>query len=453
MLLFVLASFACGAAASLEWLIAARALQAAGGGALLPIALALAGDLPDDRRRNVALGLVAALAEAGGVLGPLYGALFVEWLDWRWVFYLTLPLGLAILSLVLRFSDPTLPRDDHPDETATARSGGDGPVTERQPRPGDASAAIEGSTEAPPDDRPAVGRAAGAFDLRGALLLAAGLAALTIALSRQGAPEGPTWPTGGLLLAAAALLAAFVAVERRAEAPLIDLDLFRPPPFAGAQATSLLVGAALIVAMVDVPLWSATVLGRSATEGGLLLLRLTLPIPLGAALGGLGTRWRGPRAVAIVGLLAGAASFALVAGWPADVPDLRMTRDLALGGLGFGLLLAPLAAAAIGWAGPSRAGVAASLVVLTRMLGMMIGLSALTSYGLGRFNALVRGLPLPLPRPAETAEALARRQADYLQAVQAATVAVFHDLFLAAALLCLLALLPALLLRRPAARR
>jgi hypothetical protein len=308
-------------------------------------------------------------------------------------------------------------------------------------------------TEDPDDAAPTLSATPGRFDLPGALLLAAGLAALTLGLSRESAPDRPTWLTAALLLAAAVLLAAFVAAERRATVPLIDLALFRALPFAAAQATSLLVGAALIVAMVDLPLWSATVLGRSATDGGLLLLRLTLPIPLGAVLGGLGTRWRGPRAVALVGLLACAASFALVAGWPADVPDRRMTRDLALGGLGFGLLLAPLAAAAIGWAGPARGGVAASLVVLTRMIGMMVGLSALTSYGLGRFNALVRDLPLPLPRAGEAAEALARRQADYAQTVQSATVTVFHELFLAAALVCLLALLPALLLRLPPARR
>jgi len=487
MVLFVLASVACGAAASLEWLIAARALQAAGGGALLPIALALAGDLPDDGRRNVALGLVAALAEAGGVLGPLYGALFVEWLDWRWVFYLNLPLGLAILALVLRFtSSDSSPdageRTTPPSPVFTLRPTGDGipgavgssgidavqkeyaggspsgddtRVKEtRPPASGDAHGV---EAQDPNNDTLAEqndGREARvSFDLPGALLLAAGLAALTLALSREGAPDRPAWLTGALLLAAAVLLAVFVAVERRAMAPLIDLELFRPPPFAAAQATSLLVGAALIVAMVDLPLWSATVLGRSAAEGGLLLLRLTLPIPLGAVLGGLGTRWCGPRAVAVVGLLAVPASFALAAGWPADVPDGRMARDLALGGLGFGLLLAPLAATAIGWAGSARAGVAASLVVLTRMIGMMVGLSALTSYGLGRFNALVRELPLPLPRPAETAEALARRQADYAQAVQSATVTVFHELFLAAALVCLLALVPALLLRLPHARR
>src|SRR5688572_20286546 len=137
LLVFVVASIGCGLAPTLEWLIAARTVQAAGGGALLPIALALAGDLPEAGRRSVALGLVAGLAEAGGVLGPLYGALIVQWLDWRWVFYLNLPLGLLILAGLGR------------SRAAAPAAGGS------------------------------------AFDVRGAVLLTATLSALTLALSRE----------------------------------------------------------------------------------------------------------------------------------------------------------------------------------------------------------------------------------------------------------------------------
>jgi predicted cobalt transporter CbtA len=126
-----------------------------------------------------------------------------------------------------------------------------------------------------------------------------------------------------------------------------------------------------------------------------------------------------------------------------------MALDLSLGGFGFGLLLAPLTVTAIVWAGPARAGVAAALVTLMRMVGMMIGLSALTSYGLGRFDIMVRDLALPLPMPGETAEALAQRQAEFSARVLEATVAVYHEVFTAAAILCLLALVPALLLRSP----
>ena len=429
LLLFVAASLACGAAPSLEWLIAARALQAAGGGALLPIALALAGDLPDPSRRNVALGLVAALAEAGGVLGPLYGALVVQWLDWRWVFYLNLPLGLAILAGLVApaaFQGRATERAHGPSLVANAVA----PTT----APPSASA----EPAAQPADQPA-------FDLPGALLLAIALATLTLALSRE-----LSTATRPLLLAVALTSTlAFILAERRAASPLIDLSLFRTVPFAASMATGILMGAALIVAMVDVPLWAATVLGRDAAAGGLLLLRLTLPIPVGAVLGGLGTRHLGARLTTAAGLLACAAAFALMTAWPADVADAIMTRDLALAGLGFGLLLAPLAAVAIGWAGPARGGVAAALVVVSRMVGMTLGLSALTAHGLGRFEGLLRDLPLPLGLPGEAAAALARRQADYAQAVQAATLTTFHELFLAAALLCLLALVPAMLLRMP----
>jgi EmrB/QacA subfamily drug resistance transporter len=403
MTVFVAGSMLCGMATGLEWLIAARALQAVGGGALLPIALALAGDLADEGRRNVALGVVAALAEAGGVLGPLYGALFVASADWRWVFYVNAPLGIGIAALLLA------------------------PGGVRSPR--------------------AVSRTGERFDWLGAALLAVGLGSLTLGLAREAAAWRPV-----LLASAVVVGIGFVLVERRAGTPLVELTLFRWAPFSASMATSLLVGAALIVALVDVPLWAATVLGRDATGGGLLLLRLTLPIPVGAVLGGLGTRWIGPRTVSLGGLAACAGGFLLMARWPAGVADATMTRDLALAGLGFGLLLAPLAAVAIEWAGPKSGGVAAALVVVTRMLGMTVGLSALTSYGLGRFEDLVRGLPLPLGRPGEAAAALAQRQAEYAEAVQAATVATFHDLFLAAAIVCALAAVPALWLR-PSRRR
>jgi hypothetical protein len=126
-----------------------------------------------------------------------------------------------------------------------------------------------------------------------------------------------------------------------------------------------------------------------------------------------------------------------------------MTRDLAAGGVGFGLLLAPVATTAINWAGLERGGIAAALATLMRMIGMMVGLSALTSYGLDRFAWLVRDLALPLPAPGETAAAVAQKQAEYAARVLQATTTVYHELFFAAAGLCLVALVPAALLRFP----
>ncbi|MBI3977879.1 MAG: MFS transporter [Chloroflexi bacterium] len=408
LMLFVVASVACGAARSLEWLIVARMVQAIGGGALLPVALAVSDDRAGPGRRSVALGMVGAVAEAGGVLGPLYGAAFLQWGSWRWVFYLNVPIGLAIAAFAL-WSD---------------------------------------------DEQPV--RPAGALDVSGGVLLGAALGLVTFGLSQEQTAERSPLAAGALVLAGVGLLAAFVAAERAAQsrgaAPLIDLGLFRRPPFAAANLVHVLVGMGLIVAMVDLPLWSATVLQRPPTEGGLLLLRLTMLIPVGAVVGGWGTRLLGARFVTVAGLLACAASFLLLSRWPATAHDGSMTWDLALGGLGFGLLLAPITTTAIAWAGPGRGAVAASLVTLMRMVGMTVGLSALTSYGLGRFNGLVRDLPLPLPLPGEAAEALALRQSEYTQEILGATVTVFHEIFLAAAVLSLAAIIPALLLRLPRQR-
>jgi MFS family permease len=398
MILFAAASVACGAAQSLEWLIAARMVQAVGGGAALPIALALAAE--GRGRVAIALGIVGAVAEAGSVLGPLYGAALVQWVSWRWVFYLNLPITIAIIVLVLRLQR----------------------------------------------DTPAAG---GSVDLRGGILLGAALGALAVGFSTEGVFEAPSAQAILLLLGGLALLALFIASQRQTRDPLIDLKLFRHSPFVAANATNFLVGAVLIVALVNLPLWSATVLQRTAAEGGLLLLRLTLFIPVGAVMGGVVTHFLGPRPASLLGLLACAGSFLLMAQWPATVSDERMALDLALGGLGFGLLLAPLTATAITWAGPARAGVSAALVTLMRMVGMMIGLSALTSYGLGRFDIMVRDLPLPLAMPGETAEALAQRQVEFSTRILEATVAVYHEVFTAAAFLCLLALVPAALLRSP----
>ena len=402
LLVFALGSLLAGLARSLEALVVARAIQALGGGAILPVTLAVASDLFAEERRPLALGAIGALAEAGGVLGPLYGGVIAERLDWRWIFYLNLPVGLAIVGLVL----------------------------------------LGRGWRAEP------GGARGVVDYPGALLLGLGLGALTLGLSQEGSQPGSRPISPELVALALGAFVAFVAWERRAPAPLVDLALFRCAPFSAANLTNLLVGAALIVVLVDVPLWSATVLGRDPLAGGLLLLRLTLLIPVGALVGGVLTRWLGPRLTALLGLAAAGASLTLLAHWRPDTPELVLTGDLALGGLGFGLLVAPVTAVAVGWAGAARAGLASSLVTVQRMVGMMLGLAALTAWGLRRFQERVADLPLPLPEPGEAAEAFQQRVAAYQAGVLDATLATYQEVFLAGALVCLVAVAPALLLRR-----
>ena len=93
MALFMLGSAAVALASNLTWLVAARVFQAIGAGALVPISIAIVGDLFPPDRRGVALGFVGASAEAGGVIGPLWGGIMVRYLDWPWVFWINIPLG------------------------------------------------------------------------------------------------------------------------------------------------------------------------------------------------------------------------------------------------------------------------------------------------------------------------------------------------------------------------
>jgi MFS family permease len=346
--------------------------------------------------------VVAAAAEAGGVLGPLWGAAVLSQFEWPWIFYLNVPL-VALLLGALRFA----------------------------PAPG----------------APAGHSLDRSVDYLGGVLLGLSLGMLAIGLSQESARGWlPRVIFGGLAVAAAI---GFVLRERRAASALVELRLFRRPAFSAANLVSLLSGVALIVAMVDVPLWSATILQHSAVEGGLLLMRMMAFIPVGAVLGGLLLRRIGPAATSCLGLAACAAGLWLLAQWRADTQSLQMTRDLALAGLGFGLQLAPLSAVVVTWAGAARAGVAAALVTVMRTIGMLIGVATLTSWGLDRFNGLVASLPLPLPALGEAAETTQQRLAEYQAAILEAGLTVFSEIFIAAASVCVIALLPALWLRLP----
>jgi EmrB/QacA subfamily drug resistance transporter len=355
LLLFGVASAGCALAESLEVLVGWRVVQAIGGGAVLPIGMAIA---IDQARGNgaTALGFIGAAAEAGGVLGPAWGGLIASHPDlgWRWIFWVNLPLAALLAAgvyLTLRASRP-----------------------ER-----------------------------GQVDYVGGGLLAGALTGLTIALSRSvgSAVAGVdpveteryavSWTAPGTLLLLGGALVAFLAFlwwERRFSHPLIELSSFRRPAFAGANATNFLVGVALIVAMVNIPFLENSVRGGDAFSGGLLLMRLTVMIPVGAALGGLAMRRVAGRIVTIVGLLISATGFWLLGGWGVDVANLQATLDLLLTGLGFGLVIAPLGAAAIGSVGRDRMTTAAALLTVLRLVGMTIGIAVLASWSLAQKNVL-----------------------------------------------------------------
>ena len=391
---------------ALNVLVSARFLQALGGGALVPVALAVVSDLFGGTRRGLALGLVGAVTEAGGVLGPLWGAYLTGTVGWQWIFWLNLP----VAGLLLALGAVALPRRE---------------------------------------------RQHGGIDVIGALLFGVALACLTIGLGAQAGQTGAfslttqTAINPALLVVAVVLLIVFVVVESRLRWPVVDPSLFKRLAFTAAALLSLLIGAALIVALVEVPIFVATILGRPPIESGLALLRLTALIPVGAVAGGWLSGRIGLPATAAAGSILAAAGFWLMHLWPVNVSWASITVATVIAGLGFGLVIAPISTSALNAVRTTQTGSASALVTVLRMVGMILGLAALTAWGLGHFRSL---LAMRCPRtPGETLQAYG---ACLQTAALPASYQVLTAIFGIAAVLCVLAIIPALLLwRRSAATR
>ena len=398
LIVFAVGSAAAALSPNLPWLVAARTVQALGGGATIPVGMALATQALPGARRALAVGIIGASAEAGMVLGPLYGGGITALLGWRWVFWLDIPQACLLLWLLRG-----LPRS----------------------------------------------RLTGIrMDYLGGLLLAGGLTLLVVATSRREAFNlSSVVPyllgAGGLLV-----LGALVWVERRSPHPLLSASFFRSPPALSALCVKLLMGASLMVAMVTVPLMADTVLGQSPLEGGLRLMRLTGALPVGALLGGYLAYRLGTRLVTLAGLAVGVTGLFLMSGWSLDISDPTMTAHLVLAGLGFGLVIAPVFITAMDHSEEGYEATSASLVTVARMMGMAFGMAALAAWGMDQFQSSAAGLLLPLPTLEGSATVFEEEVAAYQGQVVQITMDLFKDFFRIAAALLLVALLPALGLGR-----
>ncbi|MER6947716.1 MFS transporter [Nonomuraea sp. NPDC000554] len=452
---FALGSVLTALAASEPMVVGGRTLQGIAGGALLPITMALIGDLWDVRERPLALGAVGAAQELGSALGPLYGGLLaltpglsvlgVEVGGWHAIFWINVPLaGLAALAVHHTVPPPHLapPPPDAPTSPPAAP-----PTLTSSQTPGDCGPEMPSPMGQAPGgvDRVggyAAGRVrAGGVDGVGGALLALALALLVVGLYNPEPARAVLPPWGWPMIGAGVLAGAgFVWWEVRSPVRLLDLSATRKGPLLATLAVSFLTGAALLVTMVFVQFTAQTLLDMEALEASLLLGRFLLALPVGAVLGGLLARRLGDRVVAVAGLLVAAAGYALMSRWPLDLASagLQVDVDLVVAGLGLGLVIAPVSAAVLRVTPPAQHGVASAAVVVARMMGMLIGIAGVSAWGFHRFQSLTAHLDTPLPVGVD-AVTYARRLAEYTARVRAALHVEYTEMFLVTAVICVLA--------------
>ncbi len=386
----------------LIWLIAARFIQAIGGGAVVPVAMAIAGDFYGQERRGLALGIIGAVTEAGGVIGPLYGALIVQQFGWQYIFYFNVPIVIVLMIVAWML----IPSSKHLHES---------------------------------------------IDWIGALLLGIALTCLSLGLAQQGTDLGPTPANAPApqnnpisLGLAIVFLIAFVLVERKVRWPVVDLSLFKRFPFSASSLVSLFVGAALIIAMADIPIFVDTVLQLPVLDSGLALLRLTAMIPLGALLGGWLCSRISCRFTGVLGLLFTATGFYLMSRWPIHVDWNQITISTVTAGFGFGLVIAPIGTTAINAVRARQAGMGSAVITSLRMVGMMLGLAALTSWALAYFKQLASRYP-SFPSSATT-DQFTQWEKGYAAHIIQSAHTVYSAVFIASMALCLIAIIPAIFL-------
>ncbi len=468
LMVFALGSLVTAAAHDLVTMVIGRFLQGLGGGGLVPATLALVAEIWPADRRGLPLGVVGAVQELGSVLGPLYGALVLTRSDWETIFWINMAVALVIVAAILTVRSvdvPHAPSRGKPDFPGALLGLGavvafglvlvqptwltTGLTTGRAfiPYVGDSvwmtpialacyllSAALlvrELTASRPVMDLRGLWELRATADYAGALLLALSLGGIVLAFATAEPERHVLSRTGPWTLTAAAILAVlFWQRQRRAAAPLVPRRALHATPAWGAILVSFFVGSSLIAALVDIPVFARITVYRNSQLGAaLVLVRLLAALPVGAVVGGYLTRRLPSAVVATTGMVLASAGFVAMSRWgDGAVHQWDAGAVLVIAGFGFGLTIAPVNASLLAATSSAVHGVSSALVVVARMIGMLVGLSALTTIGLHRFYAVQSTLPTRAQVCHDNTVCAA-----YIHVLKEAGIAQLHAIFVGAA--------------------
>jgi EmrB/QacA subfamily drug resistance transporter len=330
LLVFTLASLACGLATGGGMLIAARAVQGAGAALMMPATLGVITATFHPRERGLAFGIWAGVSAMALAIGPLVGGLLTEHVNWNWIFFINVPVG--ILGLVAGWF-------------------------------------LIGESR----DTSAVQR----LDLPGLVVSAGSLFALTFGLIEANR-YGWTSPTIlGLFAAAAIGFVVFVLLELKQRTPMLDLSLFRNSTFAGANATAMLVTLAMFGVFFFMSLYVQRILGYSPVQAGAIFLPMTILIILVAPVSGklsdrVGSRW-----LMGAGMTLTAGSLVVFSRLGLDSGFWNMLPGLLMGGFGMAMTMTPMTAAAMSAVPVDKAGVGSGVLNTFRQVGGALGIAVM----------------------------------------------------------------------------
>jgi EmrB/QacA subfamily drug resistance transporter len=325
--IFTSASLWCGLADSSDELIAARVLQGVGAALMNPATLSIIAATFPAHQRGTAIGIWAGVSALALAIGPLVGGLITQHIDWSWIFFINVPVGILAIAASFLFIDETR------DETH------------------------EG------------------LDLPGLAASGVGLFALTYGLIEANTYGWTSTRILGAFAVAVVMIAAFVLLERHQRAPMLQLDLFRNPTYTGANLVILLVALAMFGVFFFVSLYMQNVLGYSAVQTGAAFLPMTILIILVAPIAGRMSDRIGSRGLLTVGMVLVAAQLLYFSRLGVDSSFWNLLPGFLVGGVGMALTMTPSAAAATRSVPVDKAGVGSAVLNASRQVGGSLGIA------------------------------------------------------------------------------
>ena len=336
MVLFFMGSILCGTSQNITQLIIYRAIQGIGGGALAPIAFTILFDVVSPEQRGKMGGMFGAVFGLSSIFGPLLGAYITDHIDWRWVFYINIPLGVVCFFLVFIFYKESM---QHAKER---------------------------------------------IDWLGVLTLVPAIGCLMFALQLGGAKYA--WNSAtiiGLFIVAGVLFAVFLVIEAKVKEPIVSYKMFGNRLFAGSSLVALFSGGSYVVAVLFIPIFIQGVMGGTATNSGLILLPMMLASVVASQVGIFMARKLTYRGVMLVFCVIFVAGIYLLGTIGVDTTRLQITLFMVVVGFGIGASFSVLSVAAMQPFGMRQRGTASSTTNFIREFAMAVGI---TVYGIIQKN-------------------------------------------------------------------